>query len=35
MPKTYIEEEIALDVEHEDVSNQKAISASNDEFFNK
>jgi hypothetical protein len=35
MPKTYIEEEIALDIEHEDVSNQKAISASNDEFFNK
>lgn len=35
MPKTYIEEELpALDVEHEDISNQKAI-ASNDEFFNK
>ena len=35
MPKTYIEEEIALDIEHEDLSQQKAIPASNDEFFNK
>jgi hypothetical protein len=34
-PKAYIEEEIALDIEHEDLSQQKAITASNDEFFNK
>lgn len=33
MPKTYIEEELpTIDVEHEDLSNQKAI-ANNDEFF--
>lgn len=34
MPKTYIEEEIALDIDHEDVTDQKAIT-SNEEFFNK
>lgn len=35
MPKTYIEEEIAIDIDHEDVSNQKALPANNEEFFNK
>lgn len=35
LPKTYIEEEIAIDIEHEDVSNQKALPINNDEYFNK
>lgn len=35
MPKTFIEEEIALDIDHEDLTNQKAIAANNEEFFNK
>lgn len=36
IPKTYIEEELpVIDINHEDVSQQKAISATNDEFFNK
>jgi hypothetical protein len=36
MPKTFIEEELpALDIEHEELAEQKAIAANNDEFFNK
>lgn len=36
MPKTYIAEELpAIDVEHEDMDDQKAIEANNDEFFNQ
>jgi hypothetical protein len=36
IPKTYIEEELpAIDIDHEDVSDQKAIGANNEEFFNK
>lgn len=35
MPKTYIEEEIAIDIDHTDVTEQKAIIANNEEYFNK
>lgn len=36
MPKTYIPEEIpVIDINHEDVTNQKAIPANNEEFFNQ
>jgi hypothetical protein len=35
MPKTYIEEEVAIDIDHVDVTNQKAIAASNEDYFNK
>lgn len=35
MPKTYIPEEIALDIEHEDLTDQKALSENNREFFEK
>jgi len=34
MPKTYIEEEIpVIDIDHEDLSDQKSLPVSNDEFF--
>jgi hypothetical protein len=33
MPKTYIPEEIPIDIDHEDVTDQKAIAANNEEFF--
>lgn len=36
MPKTYIAEELpAVDIDHEDLTAQKAIAANNEEFFNK
>jgi hypothetical protein len=36
MPKTYTPEELpTLDITHDDVSEQKALTANNDSFFNK
>jgi len=37
IPKTYIEEELPkfVDIDHEDLTAQKAISANNEQFFNK
>lgn len=36
MPKTYIAEELpVIDIDHEDLSDQKSLPVSNDEFFNQ